>query len=96
MASTSEMTFEEKFEALMKNYQALSSSKEKLKKQNEYLQKQLGDDMKQKQKALESPSASVHDEDKASNLNSSPSDEEPQRRVRGARRMPPNSNDFKV
>ena len=67
-----------------------------MEKQNEYLQKQLWDDMKQKQKALESPSASVHDEDEASNLNSSSSDEEPQRRVRGARRTPQNSNDFKV
>ena len=63
MASTSEMTFEEKFEALMKNYQAVSSSKAKLEKQKEYLQKQLGDDMKQKQKALESPSASLPYED---------------------------------
>jgi len=77
MASTSEMTFEEKFEALMKSYQAVSSSKLELEKQNEYLREQLGDDMKQKQKALESPSASVHDEDEASNLNSSSSDEEP-------------------
>jgi len=86
MASTSEMTFEEKFEAFMKNYQAVPSSKAELEKQNEYLQKLLEDDMKQKQKALESPSASIHNEDEASNLNSSSSDEEPQRRVRGARR----------
>jgi len=33
--------------------------------------------MNQKQKALENLSASVHDEDQASNLNSSSSDEEP-------------------
>jgi len=44
--STSEMTFEEKLEALMKNYQVVSSSKAELGKQNEYLQKQLGNDMK--------------------------------------------------
>jgi len=37
MASTSEMTFEEKFEALVKNYQAVSSSKAELEKQNEDL-----------------------------------------------------------
>jgi len=67
-----------------------------LEKQNEYLRKQPGDDTKQKQKALESPSASVHNEDEASNLNSSSSDKEPRRRVRGARRTPQNSNDFKV
>ena len=76
MASTNEMTFEEKFEAFMKNYQAVPSSKAELEKQNEYLQKLLEDDMKQKQKALESPSASIHNEDEASNLNSSSSDEE--------------------
>ena len=67
-----------------------------MEKQNEYLRKQLVDDMKQKQKALESPSTFVHDEDEASNLNSSSSVEEPQRRVRGVTRMPQNSNDFKV
>jgi len=55
----------------------VSSSKVELEKQNEYLQKQLGDDMKQKQKALESPSASVHNKDETSNLNSFSSDEEP-------------------
>ena len=96
MASTSETTFKEKFEALMKNYQAVSSSKAELGKQNEYFQKQLGDDMKQEPKAFKSPSASIHNEDEASNLTSSLSDEEPRRRVRGARRMPQNSNDFKV
>jgi len=52
--------------------------------------------MKQKQKALKSPSASVYNEDEASNLNSSSSDEEPRRRVRGARRTLQNSDDFKV
>ena len=35
VASTSEMTFEETFEALMKNYQAVSSSMVELEKQNE-------------------------------------------------------------
>ena len=47
-ASTSEMTFDEKFEALIKNYQAMSSSNSELEKQNEYLWKQLGNDIKQK------------------------------------------------
>jgi len=52
--------------------------------------------MKQKQKTLKSPIGSIHDEDEASNLNSSSCDEEPLRRVRGTRRTPQNSNDFKV
>ena len=68
MASTSEMTFEEKFEALVKNYQAVSSSKAELEKQNEDLWKQLGNDMKQKQKTLKSPIGSIHDEDEALSL----------------------------
>jgi len=39
MASTNEMTFEEKFEALTKNYQIVSSSKVELEKQNDDLRK---------------------------------------------------------
>jgi len=96
MISTSEMTFEKRFKALMRNYQAVRSSKTELEKQNEYLQKQLGNDMKQKQNALESPATSVYNDEVASNLNSSSSEEEPLRRVRGARRTPQDSNDFKV
>jgi len=52
--------------------------------------------MKQKQKALEIPSGSVHGDEEASNSISSSSEEEPLRRVREARRAPRNSNDFKV
>lgn len=96
MTSTSEINLQEKFEALMKNYQAVSSSKVGLEKQNEYLRKQLGNDMNLLQKAVEIPIASVHDEDEASNVNSSSNEEEPLRRVRGARRTSQNSNDFKV
>jgi len=46
MASTNEMTVEENFEALMQNYQVVSSLKAELEKQNEYLRKQLVNDMK--------------------------------------------------
>ena len=52
--------------------------------------------MKQKQKALKSPSGSVHGDEEASNSISSSSEEEPLRRVREARRAPRNSNDFEV
>jgi len=52
--------------------------------------------MKQKQKALKRPTAAVLDDEEASNLMSSSSEGEPLRRFRGARRMPKNSNDFKV
>jgi len=67
-----------------------------LEKQNEYSRKQLGNDIKQKQKALDGPIASVYDEDEANNISSSSSEEEPLRRVRDARGMPQNSNDFKA
>jgi len=40
------MTFEEKFEALMKNFQAMTSTDEELKHLNEYLWKQLDENMK--------------------------------------------------
>ena len=80
----------------MKNYHAVSSSKVELKKQNEPLRKQLGNGMKQKQKALESLAVSVYDDEEVSNMNSLLSEEEPLRRVGGARRMAQNSNDFKV
>jgi len=45
----SSMTFEEKFETLMKNF-------EYLEKQNEYLKKQLGECLKNKRSALHSKS----------------------------------------
>ena len=85
----------------MKNYQAVTSTelknkKEELKSQNEYLRKQLRNDIKLKQKALESPFGFVHNDEEASNLLSSSSEEEPLRRVGEARRAPCNSNDLKV
>jgi len=90
------MTIKEKFEALIKNFETMTSTNEELKSQNEYLRKQLGDHMKQKPKAIESPIGSVHRDEKASNLISSSSEDEPPRRTGGARRTPSNSNDFKV
>ena len=54
------MNFEEKFEDIMKSYQAVLSSNLQLKNQNEYLGKQLDDVLKQKQKALTSPIGFFH------------------------------------
>jgi len=48
------MTAEEKFEALMKNYDAMKTSSEELKNQNGYLRYQLGDSLKQKRKDITS------------------------------------------
>ena len=90
------MTLEEKFVALMKIFRTVSLTNEELKNENEYLQKQLGDNMKQKYKALESPARSIHGEEEASKLISSSSEDKPPRRNRGARRTPNNSNDFKI
>ena len=61
MASTS-MTLEERFEALMKQTESLvsksredSQRNQEIQAQNEYLQKQLGAFLKQKQQANEEP-----------------------------------------
>ena len=88
------MTFEEKFEALMKNFQAMTSTDEELKHLNEYLWKQLDENMKQEQKAFESPTGSIHGDEEASNLIISSGEDEPPRRTRGVRTTPSNSNDF--
>jgi len=59
------MTFEEKYDALMKSYQSVTTTNHDLQRkieetegQNEYLCKQLGKSMKQKQQVLESPTGS--------------------------------------
>jgi len=46
------MSLEQKFEALMKTYQSISSSNQELKNQNEYLRRKLGEALKQKKKLL--------------------------------------------
>jgi len=70
------MSLEEKFEACMKSYQAVLSSSQELKNQNEYLRKQFGDVWKQKQKALASPTSSIHDEEGEEGNNSMSSSSE--------------------
>ena len=52
------MNLEEKFEALMKNCEAIKAKNEELMNQNAHLKRQLGDSTKQKEKALASSHSS--------------------------------------
>ena len=52
------MTLEEKFEALMRNYEAIRLQNDEIKGHNEYLKRQLGESMKQKRKELRSSRSS--------------------------------------
>jgi len=99
------MSLEEKFEALIKSYQTVSSSNEYLQRrleeskgQNTYLHKQLEKSMKQKQRILESPSnLNLEELSKAESQHSIYQEEEPRKSVPVSR--PPinlNSNDFRV
>ena len=63
------MTLDEKFEALSKSYQSVSSSNQELKNQNEYLGHQLGEAMKQKKAALDSPSEFSHGDESEAESN---------------------------
>ena len=84
---SSSVSLDEKFEAIMKDYQSLLAQNEiltsknnedtqrdqELKAQNEYLKKQLGAFLKKKQKMYAEPTRSEHgeEEQEASNLVSS-------------------------
>jgi len=99
------MSLKEKFEALMKTYQTISSSNQDLQRRldesegkNVYLCKQLEKSMKQKQRILESLTYSNLEElNEAESQHSIYEEDEPRRPVR-ARRPPININsiDFKV
>jgi len=97
------MTLDEKFEALMKNYEALRLQNKEIKNHNEYLRCELGASMKQRQKELRIPRSSNSSEcdqeednhDEGHNLNSS-SEEDPYRRPRRKRRNASNFGDMKV
>ena len=52
------MSLEEKFETLLKNYEAMRLQNEEIKGQNEYLKKQLGESLKQKRKEVRSSRSS--------------------------------------
>jgi len=46
------MTLEEKFRALMKNYEQMRAHNEEIRNQNAYLRRQLGDVMKKRRKDI--------------------------------------------
>jgi len=54
----SSITLEEKFEVLMKNFEAINTNNEELKNKNAYLRHQLAESMRQKRKNLVNSSSS--------------------------------------
>ena len=93
------MTMEQKLEAMAKQMHELSMSNQELKARNEYLRKQLGSNMKQKQKLQEGSErivANYGSEEEASNALSFSEDDVPFERTRRRARPTFNSNDFKV
>ena len=96
---SSHTTVEEKLEAMSKQMQEMSVAHQELRAQNEYLRKQLGNHMKQKQKFFEVGEQSgtkYRGEEEASNASSYSDDEIPFERRRRVVRPTFNSNDFKV
>ena len=95
---SSSLSIEEKLDAVLKSNHEITSSNQELKAQNEYLHKQLGTFLKQKQKLNKELSYSAQQGQEkvfSHNLESS-SDEEPLRRPRSEPRVQANSNDFRV
>ena len=99
------MTLEERFEALMKqndflsrNIQEDAQKNQETQAQNEYLQRQLGAYLKQKQQANEEPLQSdlKRQEHVFSHEVDSSSEDEPIRMARPDPRIQATSNDFKV
>jgi len=93
------MTIEEKLEAMAKQLHEMSMSNQELKTRNEYLRKQLGGNLKQKQKLQEDSEqigANCGSEEEASNALSFSEDDVPFERTRRRPRPTFNSNDFKV
>jgi len=93
------MTMEEKLEAMAKQMHELSMSNQELKARNEYLRKQLGSNVRQKEKLQEGSErirANYGSEEEASNALCFSEDdvqfERPRRRARSTFK----SNDFKV
>ena len=96
---SSQTTVEEKLEAMSKQMQEMSVAHQELRAQNEYLRKQLGNHMKQKQKLFEVGEQSgtkYRGEEEASNASSYSDDEIPFERRRRVVRPTFNSSDFKV
>jgi len=91
-------SLEGKLDAVLKDNHEITSSNQELKAQNEYLWKQLGTFLKQKQKMNEEPVyyAPRGQEQLFSHTLDSSSEEEPLRRPRSEPRIQANSNDFSV
>jgi len=93
------MSVEERLEVLSKQMQEMSVSNQELKAQNEYLRKQLGNQMRQKQK-LHEPSIRIGvdygHEKEASNALSDSEEDVPFGRAQRRTRPTFNSNEFKV
>jgi len=105
VSSGTSMTLEERFEALMKQTEILvsksreySQRNQEIRAQNEYLQKQLGAFLKQKQQANEEPlhSASKRQEQVFSHTLDSSSEDQPLRMTRQDSRNQASTNDFKI
>jgi len=93
------MTMEEKLEAVTKQMHKMSIANQELKARNEYFRKQLGNNMKQKQKLQEVSERigmNYGGEEEASNALSFSDDDIPFERTRGEARPTFNSSDFKV
>ena len=97
------MTLEERFEAIMRNYEHLQARNEEMANQNEYLRRQLGDSLRQKRRDLRSSSSSRprgsgrgEEDDEGSLSGGSRSEEGSPRHPRRERRQFNQSNDFKV
>jgi len=97
------MNLEERFEALMKNYEHLQVQNEEMTAQNEYLRKQLGESLKHKRRELQSSSSSRppgsargEEEEEEPHSNGSSSEDASPRTQRRGRRHSSNFNDFKV
>ena len=56
------MSLEEKFEALMQNYQSISVSNYELENQNEYLRYQIKEALRETKEAMKSSSGSIHED----------------------------------
>ena len=97
------MTLEERFEAVMKNYEHIQARNEELANQNEYLRRQLGDSLRQKRRELCSSSSSRprssgrgEGDEEDSLSGESRSEEGSPRHPRREGRQPTHSSDFKV
>jgi len=93
------MSLEEKFEALMKNYQTTASSNLELVNHNTYLRCQVQENKKRTKKFMKSPSSSIEEHIRESSSYSSSSSREKESHKRTPRRewsLTSNSNDFRV